>query len=349
MFVTTLVAVVISALLHLVALRLFPRWGLLDFPERYGLSRARLPYPTGIIAVVLGLAAVAWLWPWDVQSLSVALSITLLGLVSFVDDRYRLPAWVRLLVQVAIGLILFLAGTRIYSFTNPLEGVVGGPVIPLDTWGVTVPLVPFPVPVWSAVFTVLWICLTVNALNWFDGIPGQTTAVSALAFLTIGLLSASARVDQPLIASMSLVMAGIAAGCLLFDFPPRKVVLGDSGVMFFGLMLGVLTIYAGGKVATAFLALGVPLTDAVAVALRRLLAGRSPLQGSLEGEHLHHRLRAAGWSDRAIVLATAAVGAAFGGTALFLNTTEKFVAGALLVGIVLFVSWRVRPLKKNAV
>ncbi|MBP9750922.1 MAG: undecaprenyl/decaprenyl-phosphate alpha-N-acetylglucosaminyl 1-phosphate transferase [Candidatus Peribacteraceae bacterium] len=339
-----LVAAAAVVALHLLAFRLFPKLGLLDFPERYGLKRKRLPYPTGIIAMVVGVGALLCLWEPTTQSLSVAAAVLALGIVCFIDDRLRLPPWLRLGVQLTIGIGLFLAGTRVYSFTNPLEGFIGGAVIPLDSWGVSLPFVPFDIPVWSGVFTVLWIGLTVNALNWFDGIPGQTTAVSALAFLTIGLLSASSRVDQPEIAAIAFVLAAIAGASFLFDFPPPKVVLGDTGVMFFGLMLGVLTIYAGGKVATAFLALGVPLTDAVVVALRRVLAGRSPLQGSASGEHLHHRLLAAGWSPRRIVLSSACIGAAFGGMALFLNTTEKFIAGGLLVMLVLLASWRARPL-----
>ncbi len=332
-----------SVLLHLLAIKVFPSLGLLDFPERYGLTRARLPYPTGIAVVLSGLGAVAALWPWTIQSLAVVAAVVVLGVVCVIDDRRRLPPWVRLLVQIGLGLTLFLTGTRIYSFTNPFEGLLGGPVIPLDAWGVTVPLIPFPVPVWSGVFTVLWVCLTVNALNWFDGIPGQTTAVSTLGFLTIGLLSLSGRVNQPEIAIVAFALAAIAGAAFLFDFPPPKVVMGDTGVMFFGLMLGVLTIYAGGKVATTFLALGVPLTDAVAVAIRRLLSGRSPLRGSLAGEHLHHRLLAVGWSPRQIVLATTLVGLAFGGTALFLDTFQKLVAGGVLVLLVLTASWYACP------
>jgi hypothetical protein len=53
------VAGLASVLLHLLAIKVFPSLGLLDFPERYGLKRARLPYPTGIAVVLSGLGAVA--------------------------------------------------------------------------------------------------------------------------------------------------------------------------------------------------------------------------------------------------------------------------------------------------
>jgi UDP-GlcNAc:undecaprenyl-phosphate GlcNAc-1-phosphate transferase len=66
--------------------------------------------------------------------------------------------------------------------------------------------------------------------------------------------------------------------------------------MFFGLMLGLLGIYQGGKVATAFLVLGIPLIDAVFVVIRRLLRGRFPFHG--DRDHLHHRLLQKGWSER---------------------------------------------------
>ena len=56
-----LAAAGICVCLHLVALRVFPALRLMDFPERYGLQRAPLPYPTGILASLTFLAFYAWL------------------------------------------------------------------------------------------------------------------------------------------------------------------------------------------------------------------------------------------------------------------------------------------------
>ena len=110
--------------------------------------------------------------------------------------------------------------------------------------------------------------------------------------------------------------------------------MGDTGAMFFGLMLGVLTIYAGGKVATAFLVLGVPLIDVLFVVIRRLAKRTSPLKGNASNEHLHHRLLAKKWSERKIIVLTAGLGTLFGISALFLTTNGKIVAVAVL-GIVM--------------
>lgn len=308
----------VTVLLHLAVLRLFPRLKLLDFPERYGLSRPRLPYPSGIAAVAAFAAFFLWLEPLDRSAAGVLAAVCALAAFSFVDDRRPLPAALRLGLQLLIVGLIFLTGDctggRICSLTNPLGGV-------LELNGAY--------PVLALVVTCLWLLLTVNALNWFDGVPGQVSSLSFLAFLTIGML-ALLRNGQPEIATLAFVLAGIAGACALFDVPGPRVILGDTGAMFFGLMLGVLTIYSGGKLATAFLALGVPILDSVLVILRRLRAGRSPLKGK-DGEHLHNRLMAIGWSRHAIIGVTAAVGTAFGVTALFLDTLGKMAAAAILL------------------
>ncbi len=248
------------------------------------------------------------------------------------------------MLQILIALMLFATGSRIYTLTNPLAGMLPDAYLKLDTWVIHTPFFG-GLPVWSGVFTVLWLMLTINALNWFDGIPGQVTTLSTIGFLTIGLLSLSARVDQPELALLSFILAAIAFASFLFDVPPPKVVLGDSGSMFFGLMLGALTIFAGGKVATAFLVLGVPLIDSFFVIARRIISGKSPLQGSQSGEHLHHRLLAKGWTPKQVIFLTASIGLLFGGTALFLSSFQKLIAAIGLFLVMLALSLYSAPKK----
>lgn len=335
---TPLLALLVCAVLNVIALRLFPRLTLLDFPERYGLSRKRLPYPTGILAVITFLIFFAWIsHPWDMQDVGLFIGILLLGIVCFIDDRTRLSPSFRLVLQTIVALLIFATGSRIYTITNPLSGVLPEGFLKLDTWVVHAPIFG-TLPVWSGVFTLVWLLLTINALNWFDGIGGQVSTLSTIGFLTIGFLSLSARVNQPQLALLAFILAGIAFGCLIFDLPPAKVVIGDSGSMFFGLMLGTLTIFAGGKVATAFLVLGVPLIDSFFVIIRRILNGTSPFRGSQSGEHLHHLLLAKGWSPRQVIVLTASIGLLFGATALFLNSLQKLIAAIVLFLLMLGLS-----------
>lgn len=327
-FTTLTVAAFLATIIaHGIALWIFPAVGLLDFPERYKLARGRLPYPTGVLSVGLFLGFFLALTPLTPQSIGVLCAVLLVTVVSFIDDRTPLPPFPRLFAQGTAALTIYLTGSclggRICSIANPLDKLIGGEFIELNG----------ALPVLGLFFTVWWLLLTTNALNWFDGIPGQVHAISAIGFSTIGMLSLSNHVQQPSLALLAFILAGIAAGGLLFDFPRPHVVMGDTGAMFFGLLLGILTIYAGGKIATAFLVLGVPLVDSVLVVLHRTRYGRSPLQGSVQGEHLHHRLLAKGWSQRQVLLCTTIIGSAFGVSALFLGTVGKFVAGVMLFAI----------------
>ncbi len=329
---TPLLAFGITVLLHLTALHLFPKIGLLDFPERYGLKRGRLPYPTGMLSVLAFLAAYITIESLHMASVGIMIAVIILSCVNFTDDRRTLPFSVRLFVQLLCALLIFLTGTRIFTITNPFGGFLS-----LDTWVIVSPLFKNPSMI-GAAFTMFWLGLTMNALNWFDGIRGQVSVISLIGFLTIGALSISDRVGDAHLATLAFTLSGIAAAGLLFDFPPAKVVMGDTGSMFFGLMLGVLTIYSGGKVATGFLVLGVPLIDSMIVVARRLLKGTSPFRGNATDEHLHHRLLRAGWSERQIIGLTGVLGTSFGIAALFMSTIEKFLAALALLGIMVLLS-----------
>ena len=321
------IAFTICALLHRVALTDFVKLKLLDNPEKYGMTRRKLPYPTGILSVLTFLVIFAYLAPWTIQSAGIFGSIFILALVSFIDDRRGLDPKLRLFMQALVAFLIFATGSRVYTLTNPL---LADGLINLDT--IDIPSSLFgPLPLLSGIFTIFWLMLCMNALNWFDGIPGQVSTLSTIGFLVIGLLSLSERVGQTELALIAFVLAGISFAGLLFDFPPNKVLMGDTGAMFFGLMLGVLTLYTGGKVATAFLVLGVPLIDVFLVIIRRLSKGVNPMRGNATDEHLHHRLLSKGWSERKVILLTAGLGTLFGVSALFLSSTEKLIAAGVLL------------------
>lgn len=314
---------------YLLCLKIFPVLGLLDFPQRYGLKRPRLPYPTGIVAVVVFLVVFSLSTPIGMKEIGVMIASILLAVTAFIDDRTPLPSWFRLLIQVIAAFIVFAAGSRIYSITSPLGGILD-----LDEMTVNAGFLGL-LPVWSGVFTIAWLLLTINALNWFDGVSGQVSVISTIGFLMLGCL-AYFRNGEVLTAEISFMLAAIAAAGILFDFPPGKMLIGDTGSMFFGLMLGLLGVYDGGKVATIFLALGIPLLDAAFVIMRRIARGQSPLKGGRD--HLHHLLLEKGWSPRQILLLTAILGTLFGVIALFLNTAEKGIAFVALTIVVLLLT-----------
>jgi UDP-GlcNAc:undecaprenyl-phosphate GlcNAc-1-phosphate transferase len=170
-------------------------------------------------------------------------------------------------------------------------------------------------------------------MNWLDGVGGQVSVLSTIGFLMIGFLAYFRNFEGDF-ALLAFVLAAIAGAGILFEFPVPRMLIGDTGSMFFGLMLGVLGIYQGGKVATAFLALGIPLIDALLVILERVSHGRSPFSGG--HDHLHHLLiERRGWQDKSVVLLTALLGCSFGGSALFLSTAGKGISLCILALVVM--------------
>lgn len=327
-----------SLALTAAAVRYFPRLGLLDNPRKYGLTRAPIPYFGGVAVFLAFLLGVLFFAPLTREVVALLAGATLLAAVAFWDDARGLPPLPRLLAQMTAAGLLIAGGVGVTHFSSPFGGVWNLAAI---DW--SVPLFgEHHLHLLADLFTVFWVVLFVNALNWFDGVPALSSGVATVAALT--LLGLSLRpdyhfFDQTATATVAAVLAGAAAGFTVFNFPPPRILLGDTGSMLFGFVLAALAVFSGGKVATAALVLGLPLLDAVFVILRRILSGRSPLAGDLS--HLHHRLLAAGLSPRGVLGVIYLACGLFGAAALWLpNAAWKAAVFALLSAALFAVSAR---------
>ncbi len=321
-FITTLGFLFVFAWL---ALRVYPRIGLMDRPKKYGLKRAPIPYPGGLAIYLAFLVSFLTFIPANPITLSVFFGASLLVLVSFVDDRIGLPPALRLFVQFISGSILVYGGVGVTSITNPFGGT-----FPLDT-------VMFgSLAVFSALVTVLWLMVMVNAFNWVDGVPGMASSIAFVSSLILFLLSIRPGfhyLDQTLAITLSIIIMALSLGFLVFDFPKPRMIMGDTGSMFLGFLLAVTALISGGKIATTILVLGFPMLDFAWVILRRIRKGQSPFKGDLM--HFHHRLLKAGFSQQKVVIFFAMSSLIFGLLALGLHTEGKLIA---LVAILVFMA-----------
>ena len=221
---------------------------------------------------------------------------TLIVVVGMVDDRFGMPAKVKLLCQLAIGGLMISFGIRIDYLSLPFYGVLF-----LEPWqGVLV--------------TLFWIVGITNALNLLDGLDGLLAGVSlttALVFLGVSLLK-----GQVVVALAMATLAGCALGFLRYNFNPAQIFMGDTGSLFFGVMFAGWSV-VGLLKSTATLALivpvclmGVPILDTSMAILRRSLSGRPIFQP--DKEHLHHRLLGLGLSQRQVVAVIYLINILFG-------------------------------------
>lgn len=318
--------------------KLFKHWKILDRPERYGHKRAPIPYPGGVAIFFAFLASVFLFLPvFEGQAIlsSVLAGASLLCFTCFWDDRRGLPPLLRLGVHTLVAIFLVIGGIGISSITNPF----GTPLI-LDSMNIPFSFgdFAFTFTVFADLLTIAWVVTMINAFNWIDGVPGMASAsaaVSSFILLTLSLRPDFHAVDQTLAITLSAITLGLSLGFLIFDFPKPKMLMGDTGSMLFGFLIAVTAIISGGKIATAILVLGFPMLDFAVVIGRRVLKGQLPWRGDLG--HFHHRLLAAGLSERQVVILFAGTGASFGGLSLLLHTEGKLIAfaGIALVMILL--------------
>ncbi len=318
--------------------KVYPKLGLMDRPHKYGLTRAPIPYPGGILLYLVFLILCLFFFEPTVKLIGLLLGGGVLVVVSFIDDRISLSPWVRLMNQILVAVIMVVAGIGITHISSPFGGTIRLDDIQIDlsigSYSQTLLLI-------SSLFTIAWIVLVVNTMNWLDGIPGMVSGISTLGGLTLFFLSITPFVNQPEVAMIALIVAMIALAFWLFDFYPPKFLMGDSGTMFFGLILSVLAIFSGGKIATAFLILGFAILDALYVIIYRLYKRQAPWKGGewdkyRKAVHLHHRLLQSGFSERQVLWMIYAMSAVFGITALFIGTQGKFWA-IVVLAIVSFV------------
>jgi len=256
---------------------------------------------------------------WGVIIASIMLLI--LGLW---DDIRELSWKNQLAIQIVAGAMVFAFGIRLLSLRNPF-----GHTVFFDA-GLLLGV--------SAVLTILWIILVMNAMNWADGIDGLCGGVSFIGFATIFFLSLRPEVNQPPVAILALVLAGVSLGFLIFNFYPAKILAGTSGSWFLGFMLAVLAVFSGTKIATAILVLALPLFDALWVIFDRFRSGVSIF--APDQRHLHHRLRKLGWSSRAITAFLYTLTILIAIIALHTDAMQKLIA-LLLMGVcmLLFFIW----------
>lgn len=231
------------------------------------------------------------------QLLPGALIIALMG---FFDDKYTLPALPRLLIQCLAAGITVAMGVQITKFS--------GSVTLFKTQIFDLSYLSIPI-------TVLWIVGMTNAVNWIDGLDGLASGISSIAAFSILLISIFQPAEQHL--SIAILAAALCGGCLgflHFNRNPAKVFMGDTGSMFLGFTLSVISIQGYIKIYTTvsflvpLMILGLPLLDTGSAIIRRILKGVSPT--TADRSHIHHKLVDLGLSQKqAVILLYSASGA----------------------------------------
>lgn len=259
--------------------------------------------------------------------IGVFLGGALLMIGGFLDDKFKLKPKYQIIWPTLATIVVIASGVGINQITNPLGGLFH-----LDTWQKIIfwwQGIPYKITILADLFTFVWLMGMMYTTKFLDGLDGLVSGVSTIGAVIIFFVSLMAEVAQPGTAMLAIIFAGACAGFLVWNFNPAKIFLGEGGSLFTGFILGVLSIIAGGKIATTLLIMGLPILDAAIVIIRRLRSRPKSLVLA-DQKHLHFRLLDAGMSQRQAVLSLYFVTLAFGTSTLFLKSGGKVFALVVL-------------------
>ena len=248
-------------------------------------------------------------------------SIIIIGLGMF-DDVLALKPYQKFGFQLLAAAIPVYCGVRITSLPSIFGGASA--YIQLST-------------VAQYIVTIIWLLGLLNAVNLIDGLDGLAVGVSAIMSLCSMVILVI--LCSPAVAIIAAALAGACIGFIPYNANPAKLFMGDTGSMFIGYILAVMSVmglfkaYAIIAFAIPFLLFGLPIFDMIFVAIRRVLHGKSPM--SADKTHLHHRLIDLGFNQRQAVAIMYAIAALLGLIAVIV-TGEGFMRAAVIV-IAIFV------------
>ena len=313
-----LAAIVTSLLITPLVIKLAIKIGATDKPNKRKVHSKIMPRLGGL-AIFGGVVAgyfVGGLYNEKITGITVgAIIIVITGIL---DDKYELSAKYKLLGQLLAAGAVVGSGLTIDHLTIPFLGT-------------------YDLGLWTFPITVFWIVAITNAINLIDGLDGLSAGISSIVTGTIAFMAGVA--GKPMILMLSLILLGSTLGFLFHNFHPAKIFMGDTGALFLGYSISVLSLLGLYKSVTLFsfivpiIILGVPVFDTTYAIIRRIV-NKKPISAP-DKSHLHHRLLALGLSHRKTVLCIYGFGIVFSVSAILFSTATLWVSIFLIFGLLL--------------
>ncbi|MGT2772081.1 glycosyltransferase family 4 protein [Streptococcus marimammalium] len=251
----------------------------------------------------------------------VVIGALVVAMTGFIDDIFEISPKKKMFGILLAALIIWqFTEFRFDSFKIPF----GGPMLEFN------PLITF-------LLTILWITAITNAVNLIDGLDGLVSGVSIISLTTMGLISYFFLFDRDIFLTLTIfILIAAIAGFFPYNYYPAIIYLGDTGALFIGFMIAVLSLQ-GLKNATAvavvtpIVILGVPIIDTFVAIIRRTLSGQKFYEA--DNMHLHHRLLAMGFTHRGAVLVVYGIALFFSLVSLLLNVSSRIGGILLMIGV----------------
>ncbi len=283
----------------------------------------------GGLAIFLGFSVAALAFcDFTPTLLSIYFGGLVIVVVGVLDDIFRLNAWVKFIVEIAVAFIPISQGLSIEFINLFGEYVVFG---------------VFEIPI-----TVLWIVGLTNAINLIDGLDGLSCGISVICSLSL-LLCSILVLDNFALTMLTAILASSCLGFLPFNSNPAKIFMGDTGALFLGYTLSVISISGLFKMHAVLSFMipvsifALPLFDTIFAFVRRIASGHSPFRP--DRGHIHHRLIDIGFNQKQTVYILYSVCGILGISAVMFSISDSWKSGMILVIALLIFAFNYAVLK----
>ncbi|WP_110112550.1 MraY family glycosyltransferase [Bacillus sp. CGMCC 1.16541] len=319
LYLTLFICFIASILLTPLVKKLAFKIGATDKPNQRKVHQKIMPRLGGLAIFISFLIGYVILQPESTYALPIVLGSFIIIITGVLDDMMELSAKVKLGGQLLAACIVVIYGGVQVLFINLPFGLV------LEFGYFSIPL------------TILWIVGITNAINLIDGLDGLAAGVSSIGLITISGMAI--MMGDAFVASMGFIMLGSILGFLVYNFHPAKIFMGDTGALFLGYMIAVLSLLGFKNVTlisfiVPVIILGVPISDTFFAIIRRIVK-KQPLSAP-DKSHLHHCLLRLGYSHRQTVLIIYGMSAIFGLAAVIFSQVETMWGSFLVLAILLF-------------
>ena len=253
---------------------------------------------------------------------SILIGSFVLIITGMIDDIKPLRPYPKLIGQIISTLVVVLYGNVLLR--------------DLSFFGIYIDFGIFAYPI-----TILFILGCINCMNFIDGLDGLAGGISSIFFLTIGIIAFShikIGLDFSLALSITFIMLGSTSGFLVHNFYPAKIFMGDSGSMFLGYIMSIITILGFKSVMMSSIIiplfiLVVPILDTLFAIIRRKLKGEKVTMP--DKSHIHHQLLRRNYSVRKTVLIIYLITFLFSLATLIYTLVDNRL-GYIIYGILMF-------------
>jgi UDP-GlcNAc:undecaprenyl-phosphate GlcNAc-1-phosphate transferase len=188
-------------------------------PKSGGISIV-VTFFVGIVVVLAFSGSITFIRSYVV---GFVVSSVLVAGIAFYDDVTNRPYVIKLCAQLVATAIILMFGIVVDRLSLPLVGVVhlGWLAYPL---------------------TVVWIIGLTNAFNFMDGLDGLAGGVAVIVSLFFCYITYSQGSYFVYITSYTLLAGSL--GFMVYNYPPARIFMGDTGSVFLGFALAVLAVIA---------------------------------------------------------------------------------------------------------